>query len=569
MGKVWPLLIALFVSSLALSLDDATSTSRRYQVTQGQHQRDAYVQRDYSTWNIETELAVYTIEQYDFTWKWYVKKSEAIKVTEKIDAQLAQMVSYCGPTSGKIQVHVVSMDIANISLNDAYAADDAVYLSFEHIRIGNYIEALARAYLHNYPPWVAYGVANVITGDFLSESYIADYFTYVGNTDVLRLTGVRFCRAICGEYDVAVAKGIATSLVRYLKMQNIDETLLPILHAVDITDTKQAWLDTIGVTIPYTYDYEAFWDGIAFARNAAYNMVMEKSDLCFTINWNAGRVQPKDGYRAFNADALEQLMITSTMALQQTKGVISQNVSKADQLGILDPISFIVDERLFDQYAQQMTNTNIALLEVVDVVNPGDREVWLTPQGIDPTQTAYVIAHEVAHVFLPEEHLWLREGLASYIAMTLPRSDLPYQNLDGLYEALCEVKQLGESASFEGDDAQMMYDLAAALACYEKNGGSLASKTTFNPILYAHAAAYAIEPKQVSPDDEDFVLGEKEWRGSITHASYTSFVSFLVEKHGLKNVIKVALSYNQLERVFGKSLDALQADWMKSLTKLS
>lgn len=568
MGKVWPLLVALFLSGLAMSLEDAAPGSQRYQIMQGKHERDAYVQRDYATWNIETDLAVYTIEQYDFTWKWQVKKSEAIKVTEKIDAQLAQMTSYCGPIDEKIQVHVVSMNIADISLRDAYAAGDTVYLTFEHIRLENYLEALARTYLHQYPPWIAYGVAGVIAGDFLSEAYIADYFHYVDNTDLLRLTGVRFCRAICGEYDVAVAKGIASSLVRYLKKQSVDDTLLSVLHTSDIVEAKRAWLEDIGVEMPYAYAYEAFWDGIDFSQSALYNMVMDSTDLRFAINWNMGHVQPKEGYRAFNASALEQLVITSTMALQQTKGVISKNVTKAQQTELQEPVTFVIDERLFDQYAQQMTKVNKALLEVVDVVSPVDREVWLTPQSIDPLQTGYAIAHEIVHVFLPEEHLWLREGLASYIAMTLPRCDVPYQNLDGLYEMLYTLQQ-GEAVSLDAEDEQMMHDLVAVVACYEKNGGSLASKTTFNPVLYTHAAAITITPAQVSPDDAAFSIGEREWHGSITHASYTSFVSYLVQKYTLKNVIKVAVSYDRLEKVFGKPLDALQADWMKSLQKLS
>lgn len=566
MGKVWPLLLALFVSGLALSLGDASLPSDQFVVTDGVHQTDAYVRRMYDTWNIETKLAIYSIEKYDFSWDWKVSKKEAVEVANILDAMLQTIASYSGtPYGEKVQVAVVSMDAADASLEFPYAVGNTAFLTFQHIREGNYVEALSRAYLHAFPPWLAIGVSNVITGDILSDGELADYFTLVGSTDLLRLTGVRFYEAICGEYDVAIARGAATSLVRYIKRQCVDNTLLQAVEAADIGEVKRAWLDAIGVTIPYAYEYEIFWNDIVFYRNALYNIIMEHRELRFHINWNAGDIQISHMF--LNADALEQLMITSTGTLMKTKGVLAQNAKDPAGLSsIVDAVTFVINEDLYDYFLRESQDGD-GLLDVVDAVNAASREVRITPQGLVPSQTAYVAAHGVMHIFMPADAQWLQEGLANYIAMTLPREQGAYQNLDSVYDMLCAAKERSGGGAQPDVYTQAMRNADAVLACYENNGGSLASREAFDPVLYTHAAAFCIAAAPSSPGDENFSIGEQQWNASATRDAYTSFVCFLVDKYSLRDVMEVAQSYERLEEVFGKRFDALMDEWKAMLMK--
>lgn len=586
MAKFWSLLLAFILSGLPLRFDGNVKTPY-YHLSEGFHAQDDCVPRSYDVWIVETDHAIYQIEKYDQAWDWAVARSEAVEIALRLENTLGIIVTYCGSEfREKVQVEIISMDPSDPLLEKPYVTRDKAVLTFQHIRKANYTEALSRVYLHDMPPWVAFGVTGVIDGDILDESFLADYFS-LSDTDLLRLTSVRFSEAICGNYDVVVAKGVATSLVRFIKKQCYFNTLLEVVRNGNLSAIKQAWLQSIGVSLPYDYADEIFWEDVQFFRNAWAPLLIEKGDACFEICMGAEyptiekNQQPSES-KLETADDFERMIVISATTQKNIQETLKTVVSE-DRLKIEGGTLYLVDPYSFSIYTDTVNGKAFPYVSNAYAYLP--RTLDPCSDDLGKGTLAYVIANQLAHIYLDTQQWdvdeqWLQRGIAVYIAMTLPRGGDWQQNLDAAYAALLAVSN-GEYPEMEAPKETVSQYYDTVLNCYLEMGGTLADASAFDPVIYANAAAYATMQEMTYDDTwdrlgiyqestqdnlaEDSPAQRLSTESMLPDELITSFVCYLVQKASLSELISTLMSEDGWETVYEKTYSQLFDDWKASL----
>lgn len=572
MAKFWSLLLAFLLSGLPLRFDVNTDRPR-YLITEGIHEPDECVPRSYGVFIVETDRAIYRIEKYDQVWDWTVARSEAIAVALRLDYTFDTIANYCGDSGDKkTRVEVLSMANDDPLLERPYVTRDTAVLTFQHIRNTDYVEALTRAYLSAYPTWVAFGIAGVVNGNLLDESFLVDYFL-MEDTELLRLSGIRFSEEICGAYEVAVAKGVATSLIRFIKKQCYYNTLLEVIQTGDIGAIKQAWLESIGTDLPYQFAEEETWHSARLFQNAWVPMLIEIEDLLFEFHVGDGYWKNDQTAEPIkSADALERMVAISAATQKNVQNVL-KDVPGADLNK--GTIQYIVDPYLLSRAQTSPLNKNIYPY-VLDAFAYLPNTVEPFADDLERGTLPYAVANGLSHIYLNtspdwyQQGQWLQRGVAAYIAMTLPRMGNFSQNLDSAYEALLAAAS-GEYPAIDGfvpDGVAGYYDMI--VDCYLEMGGSLADASAFDPILYTNAAAYArMRDMESAQTWDDFQI----LQGKPTDASrasippdemITSFVCYLIDEASLRELIGV-LKSDAWEAVYGRTYDRLFDDWKASL----
>ena len=587
MAKLWSLLLAFLLAGLPLGF---TVDRPSFQVTAGFHEKDDCVPRSYAFWNVTTDRAVYRVEQYDQLWDWRVARSEAVDIALILEHTLQTIDEYCGGKRGeKLLVDVISVQSDDPLYDIPFVTHDTVVLTFQHIRHASYVEAIARAYLSETCSWVAFGVAGVINGDILDESYLADYLSREG-TGLLRLSGIRFSMEICDQYDVGIAKGVATSLVRFIKIHCPDDSLLDVVRGSDIGVIKRAWLESIGVNLPYRDDDEMIWNKTRLIRSAAIPHLIEIGDSLFEIQVEKGHwlLQYDQSYEGSlkTADDFERVIAISAIMQAKVKDAL-RTILPEDQLA-MGTIHYPLTPLLFAGEPVDMPNANVYPSVAAEYLTR-PVEVFQYANDLERGTLAYVVADQLAHMYLdaavspsmPEadmeqrrslsRDILLERGVAAYVAMTLPRSGGFSQNLDSAYVAL-QAAVLGKYPVISGvpKDAVSRY-YETVIGCYLAMGGSLANASTFDPVLYTDAAAFAtMREMDAAQTWEDFHIQKGAQVGMTPEQStpacelVTSFVCFLMKEASLPELIGVLRS-DEWEAVYDRTYEQLFGEWKESL----
>jgi len=216
------------------------------------------------------------------------------------------------------------------------------------------------------------------------------------------------------------------------------------------------------------------------------------------------------------------------------------------------------------------------------------REVFSRSNDLERGTLAYVVANQLTHIYLntitlhpqqadDEMDQWLapemilERGIATYVAMTLPREGNFAQNLDSAYETL-KAAVWGEYPTIhEVDEATVSRYFDTIMGCYLAMGGSLAEASTFDPVLYTKAAAYAtMREMDAASTWADFQIRRGELAGEMPEQSVpanelvTSFVCFLIEQASLPELLG-ALRSDEWETAYERTYDQLFDEWKTSL----
>jgi hypothetical protein len=205
-------------------------------------------------------------------------------------------------------------------------------------------------------------------------------------------------------------------------------------------------------------------------------------------------------------------------------------------------------------------------------ISNSPRTVTLCLVDLGQGTLPFAVARESAQLYLgkgPQWYLegqWLQQGVANYVAMTLPRIGDFSQGLDSAYETLAAAFS-GEYPKVDGADKESIahyYDMI--IHCYLQMGGSLAEASVFDPVLYTNAAAYAtmreMESYQIW-ENFQILQGEGDYY-SPPDELITSFVCYLIEKASLPELAGV-LASGEWEAAYGRTYDRLFSDWKASL----
>jgi len=163
-----------------------------------------------------------------------------------------------------------------------------------------------------------------------------------------------------------------------------------------------------------------------------------------------------------------------------------------------------------------------------------------------------------------EQNVWLSEGLAHYLGLSL--------GFDSLFNAeYIMVQYMSDGLSDEriakGDTNAVFYKKLTDY--YIEKGGKYDSADVFDPALYLEAAFYAEQETGTRTTLKEIyhkLERDTDFEGNtMTYPSAACFTEYLINTYSISDVLAVYKDYSTFEAVFGDSFENLYNTWLEQV----
>lgn len=337
-------------------------------------------------------------------------------------------------------------------------------------------------------------------------------------------------------YDEASSITVAEALFRFICDEYGPEALTDLTKR---TEYKTAYLQSLGIDTAYTNppEMETLFASMKFWRQSEYKYILSFDNIHFYFPDFTVHPSTYNGLTYYTVIALKNM------------------------------IAFL-EENGFTEYANPDRDFHFYMpLEGGNSYTKENGMMYIN----DPGTLQHEAVHAMGIMALP--HLWLREGICTYIGQTLFETQW---NSARIFEPVALAAQgYYDAAAASGDALAVMRKTIAQK--YLAAGGVLEltadglSKFDFR-LYYDLVALYELETKQYETLYDVFIAinpthsGQEYIGQDLSYAQAGSMVAYLVEDYGLENVLK-AHETQDLKETFGKDYEALKADWLAYLAK--
>lgn len=518
-----------------------------YFFKQAKHNRDENSQRIFSVYTLDTFYATYEIEITD-----EVSETTAADLVDIIENDIDIAYKYLeGVTYNKPTIVVANWQLFSpAQLIDCYTIDSMAVVSKDAVYSGDYLASVLSAAYNINQPWVAYGVAGLISESLSVDIDLKDYYSKKDNMETLDLFGCRFYKNIEG-YKKQPAVNTSVALTKYIEDNYGACEIISLVNnsnALNMIEAKNNWLNSLDILEKYSSVYEGQFDDYVFVPYRNF-------DISISCSFAEYRIQLAEyEYLLGDSNGIQKFLYKNKMGVTELKNILGSS----GQTELLDLDKKIIYEIQNAAYRQD----NNYYKAGSDVIN-------LSAYAVE-----YAHIHETAHFFspynVPEKKYYnifacLVEGFAGYLTTqvnndySVVESKLnDYEDIQRYMVTLYRIKESGCDGSsifpylIYSDIAEQSF-----LDYYISHGGDLYNKDHFDRELYTDAISYAIINTwrgNVYPHDE----ADTFW----IYSMYESFISFLVDEYSIDYIILSLDNCNEIEDVFGKSIDELFNEWV-------
>lgn len=504
----------------------------KIEITEITQKRTEECERSFEAWKVNGQYAEYVIEK-----SVEEDKENALELVKSLEEQEEKILDYTNTTLEKpISVWIVNTDIVGTgNITDTYVSNKSIITGKEQVENGEYLATYVKESTGIKSYWLAYGIIAEAINDEKSMDYrnkqLAEYYENAENMGILGLADTRFLSQLCTEEEIQIARDTAASFYDYWKGKQKTEDINELsesLNEKDLTEEKNDWLTSIGVTKEYDYPYEGLYD-ISVGISHQYEKGIAASGKYAD---HEIKLQEDDTYFMSNVENVERFFYNNQHGAQK----LYDSLKKADNSDLL-PL-----ERRAKYRIEEQNN--------IYQVLGGETDVNKSEIIIDSSNVLYCHLHELTHLWTqPEqkekttEDIWFGEGIACYGALQVEEYcgvDIKsYKDVDYFFV----LAKMLESADTE--EAKKILEL------YKNAGGSMEENqfnhTLFNNIyVYENIEKYGLETAIQNYD----------------YPYYESFMNYLVENYSLEDVIEVVTKHQTVEETFGKNFEDLQQEWM-------
>ncbi|OQB23584.1 MAG: hypothetical protein BWY11_01732 [Firmicutes bacterium ADurb.Bin182] len=517
----------------------------------GYHEKDDIFPRAFEIWITETEYAKYQVESASIT------ETDAKALVALVENDLRQIKDYTGFTpEQKTNIIIVENDEFGNRLGLPFRVENTAVMSPEQIGNNEHYAMTASAYMLNDEQWIGQGIAELLTNVVPDSNYLANYYNDGGNTDIIGMFCARFDERLCGMKEVSIARATAASIVHYMVKKDVN-----ISDPRFVAATKQEWLKTIGVRVPYRYPYEEEFSGFSLraSDNKAYDIVIKSEIADYYIAW-----QKDKSCIMSDVHNLEYFLHRNNTGLLLLKKSIAENGPDSMKAKAAERFVYYIDETGYQ--------TNAAMEGAM-------------PSGGIYLQDTYSTAHTsireaVAACAGEASGKWLELGLAEYYS-ALVLNDLEFmveerngfRNCDYRYLIMRDLVFNNDAFDF-GDQSWGKAYYSDVLENYLSRGGTMKTQSGFDPALFYDASAFISYKSNESKPYDSWLdtcsivskYGVNEEGNELDSYQCGSLVNYLVKTYSLKSVLEVYSDYSKFNSVFGKSYKSLKALWLEEIS---
>ena len=375
--------------------------------------------------------------------------------------------------------------------------------------------------------WLAYGLSAYESGKTPAD--LKDFFADPENLSYLTLFDDMFALKAEAEKSIPVAE----ALFRFICEEYGKEALTDAEKRIEY---KNAYLQSLGLAPTYLQpaEVERFLSSmeVSTAENENYKYAIAFDGVTYHFkNFQSGSPRAYHAFLYYNTTGLEKLL------------------------------QYLKDNRLDDGLDTARTfDYYLAFDELTySVTKFASGNMYLNTTG--------AALHEALHAMgiTQKDHIWLSEGICSYIGEALGFNDqLAAADLQIL--AMAGQGYFDERAE-AGDEVAILYKTAHDR--YTAAGGKLDSLEAFDLQLFIDVSVkIELEKGKYATLGEMYeVANGKECTAVGSELSYEqakSMIAYLVDSSGIDRVME-AYRTQDIEAIFGKPYDSLKADWLQYL----
>lgn len=451
--------------------------------------------------------------------------------------------------------------IFNPDQGDCYSTDQVVFVSPEELKNRTFMEEMFGVGSGISEYWVRVGLTSLALDEQPSEEPLAAWYQDTDDLDMVGLFYARFLEDWASEEETQIARLSAASLIQYA----LEDKNIPIDQLAEKVDNevRTLWLASLGVDRVVTYPYDGRFVGFTYAQSNDCSILVRTDSMNFCLN----RLPDQDYFYE-----ISQAEFLIDHAYYGRIAIVDYLLSEAPSIShMMDPDELIeVDVRKLD-YASGRVNGN---------------KVSINQAGV-----YFDILHDIIHTFNwvtdapARDEVWQIEGMNEYLGKLLPlypqtEKLAVYQDLNGRMYNNGKVFTGGGITVQAGTSYWYMLDpeqVEAAKAWYLAQGGQIESEESVDPLLYAHAVAFATIYRDAYPSIRSHPLGmryESFTPGEInpgqeglelSTTQAASFVAYLCDTYTLDRVLAVFITNAEDGLLDGKTYEELKAEWQASL----
>jgi len=442
-----------------------------------------------------------------------------------------------------------------------YSRDSVVFVAPDGLDSKYFYEALLGAGTGISEYWVMSGLTALALGEQPDQEMLKAWYEETDDLDAVGLFYARFLEEWASEEEIEIARQSAASLIQYA----LEDKNIPIDQLAEKVDNevRTLWLASLGVDRAVTYPYDGHFVGFTYGQSNDCSILVRTDSMNFCLN----RLPDQDYFYE-----ISQAEFLIDHAYYGRIAIVDYLLSEAPSIShMMDPHELIeVDVRKLD-YASGRVNGN---------------KVSINQAGV-----YFDILHDIIHTFNwvtdapARDEVWQIEGMNEYLGKLLPlypqtEKLAVYQDLNGRMYNNGEEFTGGGITVQAGTSYWYMLDpeqVEAAKAWYLAQGGQIEPEESVDPLLYAHAVAFATIYRDAYPSMRSHPLGmryqsftpgeinpgQEGLELSTTQAA--SFVAYLCDTYTLDRVLAVFITNAEDGLLDGKTYTELKAEWQTYL----
>lgn len=202
---------------------------------ESKHNRDEIVPRIFNTLSAESDQAKFTFE--------VSKTTDRIKIDEiyaTIICTIEQVLDrFPIKTAEKPEFIVLERDGSGKPLEHPQFYGNLTLIPYSAIESGQILEIIIKGIAYESEPWVAYGLAGIISDDQVEVD-----LDLIQDTNKLFLTGISYEAEYVTDDDLAASKALAGSFTQYILANYGEDVLMELIEnssTLDVYDAVKAW----------------------------------------------------------------------------------------------------------------------------------------------------------------------------------------------------------------------------------------------------------------------------------------------------------------------------------------
>ena len=202
---------------------------------ESKHNRDEIVPRIFNTLSAESDQAKFTFE--------VSKTTDRIKIDEiyaTIICTIEQVLDrFPIKTAEKPEFIVLERDGSGKPLEHPQFYGNLTLIPYSAIESGQILEIIIKGIAYESEPWVAYGLAGIISDDQVEVD-----LDLIQDTNKLFLTGISYETEYVTDDDLAASKALAGSFTQYILANYGEDVLMELIEnssTLDVYDAVKAW----------------------------------------------------------------------------------------------------------------------------------------------------------------------------------------------------------------------------------------------------------------------------------------------------------------------------------------